>query len=82
MAFLALVTLVFVAFAGPLVACFTDRADVRLIGSEALRVMSYGYIFYAWAMVMAQAFNGAGDTRTPTWINRRSVRPLVSDSSG
>ncbi len=69
MAFLGLVTVVFVFFADGLVALFTTDPHVRLLGAQCLRIISYGYVIYAWGMVMVQAFNGAGDTTTPTWIN-------------
>jgi len=69
MAFMALVTLVFLFAAGDLIVLFNADPEVIAIGSEALRVISYGYVFYAWGMVMTQAFNGAGDTMTPTWVN-------------
>ncbi len=69
MVFLGLVAAVFVTFAGPLVSIFTTDAEVIPFAVNALRTVSYGYIFYAWGMVMAQAFNGAGDTYTPTMIS-------------
>jgi Na+-driven multidrug efflux pump len=69
MLFLGLVTVVFLTFARPLVRIFTDQSDVLLIAADCLTIISYGYVFYAWEMVMCQAFNGAGDTTTPTWIN-------------
>jgi putative MATE family efflux protein len=69
MGFLALVTVLFLAFAPQLVAIFTADAEVARIGVSALRILSYGYIFYAWGMATVQGFNGAGDTRTPTWIH-------------
>jgi len=68
-AFLGVVTVVFVAFAEPLVELFDDDAAVVATAARALRVISYGYVFYAWGMVVTQAFNGAGDTLTPTWAN-------------
>ncbi len=67
--FLGLVTIVFVALDEPLVAFFSENVDTVRHGANALRIISYGYVFYAWGMVVTQAFNGAGDTMTPTRIN-------------
>jgi putative MATE family efflux protein len=69
MVFLCAVAVAFVAFADELIGFFTTDPAVRAQGGECLRIVSYGYGFYAWGMVMVQAFNGAGDTTTPTWIN-------------
>jgi putative MATE family efflux protein len=69
MAFMALVTLVFVTWTPQIIGVFAEDAETRAVGVRALRIISYGYIFYAWGMVTMQAFNGAGDTMTPTWIN-------------
>lgn len=69
MGFLGLVTVVFVATAPWLVAIFTVDAEITPVAVASLRIISYGYVFYAWGMVLTQAFNGAGDTTTPTWIN-------------
>lgn len=69
MVFLAGVAAVFIAFAEQLVACFSSDAVVVAMGASCLRILSYGYGFYAWGMVILQAFNGAGDTTTPTWVN-------------
>jgi putative MATE family efflux protein len=68
-AFLLAITAVFVAAAEMLVGLFHADPPVVAVGARALRVISYGYVFYAWGMVMSQAFNGAGDTMTPTWMN-------------
>jgi putative MATE family efflux protein len=69
MVFLGAVAVVFIAFAEPLIGVFSPDPAVREIGASCLRVISYGYVFYAWGMVMVQAFNGAGDTTTPTLVN-------------
>ncbi len=69
MGFMAAVTFVVVTFAPEIIHIFTRDPAIVPIGIESLRIISYGYVFYAWGMVMMQAFNGAGDTVTPTWIN-------------
>ena len=69
MIFLAGVTVVFLVFAEPLVRLFTRDPGVIPYAADCLRLVSYGYVFYAYGMVMVQAFNGAGDTTTPTIIN-------------
>lgn len=69
MAFLACVSVVYIVFNESLVRIFTAQPGVVAAGAECLRVVSYGYILFAWGMVMPQAFNGAGDTLTPTKIN-------------
>jgi Na+-driven multidrug efflux pump len=52
-----------------LVGIFSDDPKVIEIGSTWLRILSYSYFVYGWWMVSVQAFNGSGDTTTPTWIN-------------
>lgn len=69
MIFLGLVSLVFIAYSEPLVRIFSNDDLAVAVGKDALRLISYGYLFYAYGMVLVQAFNGAGDTVTPTIIN-------------
>lgn len=69
MVVLGAVAVVFILFAERLIGVFTHDADVIANGVACLRIVSYGYVFYAYGMVMVQSFNGAGDTFTPTLIN-------------
>src|ERR1700756_2293419 len=69
MLFLGGVGVVLIIFAEPLVRLFTEDSDVIPLAASCLRILSYGNIGYAYGMVMLQAFNGAGDTITPTWVN-------------
>ncbi|MCI0697880.1 MATE family efflux transporter [candidate division KSB1 bacterium] len=69
MLFLIGVGLVFILFAERLVVIFTNDPNVVPYAVDCLRIVSYGYLFYAYGMVIVQAFNGAGDTYTPTLIN-------------
>ncbi|MEO8585585.1 MAG: MATE family efflux transporter [Acidobacteriota bacterium] len=69
MVFLGAVGIFFVAFRAPLVRLFTADAAIAPIASEGLGIIALGFPFYAWGMVLVNAFNGAGDTWTPTVIN-------------
>jgi putative MATE family efflux protein len=67
--FLGSVGLLFVIFAPWIVRLFTSDPDVIRSGVACLRIVSAGFPFYAYGMVLTNSFNGAGDTWTPTWIN-------------
>ncbi len=69
MIFLGIVTIVFYTLAGPIVRIYTDDPAVLESGMQCLKIVSLGYIFYAYGMVIIQSFNGAGDTLTPTILN-------------
>jgi Na+-driven multidrug efflux pump len=69
MVFLGIVAAVFITIPKPIVQIFTQDPAVVQMASSTLRVVSYGYIAYAWGMVVVQSFNGAGDTVTPTILN-------------
>ena len=69
MIFLGTVGVVFGIFAGPIIRLFTNDPAVIPLAVSCLRILSCGNIAYAYGMVMLQAFNGAGDTVTPTIVN-------------
>lgn len=69
MIFLGIIGIILVAFPEPFIRFFISDSDVIEKGITGLRIISYGFVFYALGMVMVQSFNGAGDTKTPTWIN-------------
>lgn len=67
--FMAVVTILFFATAPYITGFFAEKEQTRKIAIEAMLIISSGYVFYGIGMVMANAFNGAGDTKTPTIIN-------------
>ena len=69
MVFLISVAVVYFVASESLVEIFTDDTKVIYVGAMWLRIVSYAYFIYGWWMVAVQAFNGAGDTITPTKIN-------------
>lgn len=69
MAFLGAVSVFFLVAAPWLVRFFTDVDPVILYGTQCMRITALCYLPMAFGMVMVAAFNGSGDTTTPTWIN-------------
>lgn len=67
--FMGFVSIVYLIFAPQIIVLFNTTPDVVKYGSICLRVIAAGYIFYGYGMVVINAFNGAGDTKTPTYIN-------------
>ncbi|MDX1389363.1 MAG: MATE family efflux transporter, partial [Acidobacteriota bacterium] len=67
--FLAFVAVLFITLARPFSAIFTDDPEAIRVSANCLRIVSLSYVFWAYGMVTTMAFNGAGDTTTPTWIN-------------
>ncbi len=61
--------IIFVIFAGQIAGIFTQEPLVLMYAADSLRIISYGFLFYAFGMVLETSFNGAGDTRTPTYLN-------------
>lgn len=60
---------VFMLFAPAIVSAFTSDAEVASHATHCVRIVSAGFLFYGYGMALTAAFNGAGDTRTPTLIN-------------
>ncbi len=61
--------LIFLFFSHPIIGIFTHEPEVLKYGTSALHVIAYGFAFYGLGMVLETAFNGAGDTWTPTYLN-------------
>ena len=67
--FMGLVMVLFIFFSNPIIRFFSQDEAVIAYGARALQIIGTAYVFYGISMVMTQALNGAGDTRTPTIIN-------------
>lgn len=67
--FFAMVSIIFFVFGEQLMRFFTQDKQAVDAGTKCLHILSIGYVFFAYGMIISQAFNGAGDTRTPTYIN-------------
>ncbi len=67
--FLGTLGIIFIVLAGPIAGLFGGDELTRAYATNTLRIVSAGFFFYAYGMVLTQSFNGAGDTWTPTYLN-------------
>ncbi|MGZ3727092.1 MAG: MATE family efflux transporter, partial [Pseudobdellovibrio sp.] len=63
------VMIIMLVFANPIIGIFTQEASIFQYGVEGLRIIATGFVFFGFGMVLTQALNGAGDTKTPTRFN-------------
>lgn len=68
-AYMAIAAVAMLIFTRPLAGFFSDEAAVLAYAIQCLHIFAYGYVGWGFGMAVIQAFNGAGDTMTPTWIN-------------
>ncbi len=69
MVFLGLISIVFFFVSEPIMRLFSTDEEVVRYGTQCLRIVTFGYVFFGYGMVIVQSFNGAGDSRTPTILN-------------
>ncbi len=69
MIFLVIVSIVFFTLSDPIIGIFTQEKAVAEVAKTSIKIICLGYLFFAYGMVISQAFNGSGDTRTPMIIN-------------
>jgi putative MATE family efflux protein len=69
MVFLGMISILFFFISEPIMRIFSSDEEVIRYGTQCLKIVMFGYVFYGYGMVVIQSFNGAGDTRTPTILN-------------
>ena len=67
--YMGIAAAIMLLFTNPIVAMFSADPEVLDYARRCIHIFAYGYVFWGFGMAIIQAFNGAGDTMTPTYIN-------------
>lgn len=67
--YMLIVSVIFYGLSNYLVSIFTTEEHIKIVAKEGMYILATGFLLYGIGMVMMNAFNGAGDTMTPTIIN-------------